>query len=343
MNIDAIIKASKSLETLLVRKFNASGKGLHEKVSSIESKLSSDLIAMLRFVATIRNKALHEDNFMLSDAEMEIFLTKAHACELLLSNTDNQTSYNNPQPEVAKQNNLRSRAQIAEFGQSINLQPWLCVCGSHISMDYYNCSCGNNYFDINQYGHITRRGFLFNSEEFYCNGVKVNLSGSEQSELVQICNQLNSCDIKGLCCTRCGNKSFVVHCGVCNRAYFVDHILRMSSRSKSKGLCFISTAVFKSKGLPDDCEELALLRNFRDTFLLTTTQGRLLVEEYYRIAPDICKQIDSNINSDFLYTKIYDLFLHKIVDNIRSGADCGLIVSDYVAMVNFCNHVAKLY
>jgi len=190
MNIDAIIKNCKSLETLLERNYKASGKGLHEKISSVESKLPANLVSMLRFVATIRNKAVHEDGFTLSDAEMEIFLTKAQACELLLANIDNQTSNHKPYSENIKQNIVKPKCQIVQGGKLIKLQPFACACGSSISMDYFNCSCGNNFFDINSYSYSVQQGLLFNSKKFYCNfNVEISLSGAKQSELIQYCNQ----------------------------------------------------------------------------------------------------------------------------------------------------------
>lgn len=51
--------------------------------------------------------------------------------------------------------------------------------------------------------------------------------------------------------------------------------------------CFITTALCEMRGLPDDCRELTVLRGYRDDILLGTPEGRLLVEDYYRIAPGL--------------------------------------------------------
>jgi hypothetical protein len=67
MSIDGIIKRSRQLETLLRRHYHAEGKGLHQLVSSCEDRLPHDVIKKLRFIATIRNKAVHEDGFVLND------------------------------------------------------------------------------------------------------------------------------------------------------------------------------------------------------------------------------------------------------------------------------------
>jgi hypothetical protein len=68
MNIDKIIKKTRRLETLLRLHYHAEGKGLHQLVSSCEERLPHDVIKKLRFIATVRNKTVHEDGFTLDDA-----------------------------------------------------------------------------------------------------------------------------------------------------------------------------------------------------------------------------------------------------------------------------------
>lgn len=62
-DIDLAVKASKQIESTLVRVYGAKGKGLHEKVSSVEKKLPASLVKRIRYVATIRNKILHDDDY----------------------------------------------------------------------------------------------------------------------------------------------------------------------------------------------------------------------------------------------------------------------------------------
>jgi hypothetical protein len=65
-DIELAISRVKALESLL-EQLGATGKGLHEKVSSVQEKLSPALVKKLRFVATIRNKIVHESQYQRID------------------------------------------------------------------------------------------------------------------------------------------------------------------------------------------------------------------------------------------------------------------------------------
>jgi hypothetical protein len=69
-----VIKASKELEYILEHDFGATGKGLHEKISSAQSRgelgtsssnnaSQRQLVKDMRYLATIRNKLIHERGF----------------------------------------------------------------------------------------------------------------------------------------------------------------------------------------------------------------------------------------------------------------------------------------
>lgn len=63
MNKWKIVEYNKKIEKILTDKYQAQGKGLHSKVSSVESKLSPELVKKIRYIATIRNKLVHEADF----------------------------------------------------------------------------------------------------------------------------------------------------------------------------------------------------------------------------------------------------------------------------------------
>ena len=65
-DIDIVVTQSKALEALLEQKFGATGRGLHEKLTSIEYQLEVGLVKNIRWIATMRNKVVHE-NFQLTN------------------------------------------------------------------------------------------------------------------------------------------------------------------------------------------------------------------------------------------------------------------------------------
>jgi hypothetical protein len=66
-NLETLVNSTKQLESSLVIRLGATGRGLHEKVSSVERQLPAAIVKKIRYIATIRNKALHEDGFTVSD------------------------------------------------------------------------------------------------------------------------------------------------------------------------------------------------------------------------------------------------------------------------------------
>ena len=78
-------------------------------------------------------------------------------------------------------------------------------------------------------------------------------------------------------------------CELDHRDYWPDDYCRDYEVYKD---CFLTTACCTYKGLPDDCYELQMLRNFRDSVLKKTETGTALVQLYYEQAPKIVEQID---------------------------------------------------
>ncbi|KAH7467217.1 hypothetical protein PRIC1_011263 [Phytophthora ramorum] len=54
------IEASKELEFLLETHFGAHGQGLHERVSSVETSIPVPTVRSIRYVATLRNRLIHD-------------------------------------------------------------------------------------------------------------------------------------------------------------------------------------------------------------------------------------------------------------------------------------------
>jgi len=66
--------------------------------------------------------------------------------------------------------------------------------------------------------------------------------------------------------------------------------------------CFLTTACCQYKGLPDDCEELTVLRKFRETFV-----SKPVIDEYERIAPRLAaKIIHAPFMCEYVYSTVKD-------------------------------------
>ena len=84
---ELVIKKSKYFEQQLQSHFGASGKGLHEKVTSVQGKLPQELVKRLRYIATIRNKLVHDDGIEKLDDKNGFIEACEHAESTLKSLT----------------------------------------------------------------------------------------------------------------------------------------------------------------------------------------------------------------------------------------------------------------
>lgn len=110
------------------------------------------------------------------------------------------------------------------------------------------------------------------------------------------------------------------------------------SSDDNSSFCFVTTACIKSKGLSDDCTELTTLRNFRKDYVLMTTNGVELNEQYKKIAPTIVSEINKNKNSKIIYDEIYNEILNMI-DLINSNNN-EKALTKYIKLVE---NLSKLY
>jgi hypothetical protein len=58
-----VIEYTKEIESVLEKYYGASGKGLHSKLTSVENKLDGSIVRKIRYIATIRNKLVHDETF----------------------------------------------------------------------------------------------------------------------------------------------------------------------------------------------------------------------------------------------------------------------------------------
>lgn len=86
MGYEDIINKAKKIESKLVE-LGAEGRGLHDKITSIEGKFDPKTVKAIRFIATIRNRYIHEDGFELTPDLSESF---NDAYEYVMSNIDSK-------------------------------------------------------------------------------------------------------------------------------------------------------------------------------------------------------------------------------------------------------------
>jgi hypothetical protein len=92
-----------------------------------------------------------------------------------------------------------------------------------------------------------------------------------------------------------------------------DHVI---IEQPGYGDCFITTACTVAMGLPDDCAELVILRQFRDEYVRQLPNGDKIIDEYYRIAPAIVRKINERPDHQEVFTALFRQ-IEKAVQLIR--------------------------
>ena len=130
MSYKKVIKKTKKIETLL-GEMGATGQGLHQKVSSIEHTIDEKTVKSIRFIASIRNKLLHEDGFEITPSLLDDF---ENACENVIddlkahSSTKKQDYCNRTnekikdKPYESKYNSKKSNSSSSKKSNSSSLK-----------------------------------------------------------------------------------------------------------------------------------------------------------------------------------------------------------------------------
>lgn len=90
-------------------------------------------------------------------------------------------------------------------------------------------------------------------------------------------------------------------------------------RGFKRKACYVTTAVCRELGKPDDCYELTLLRHYRDTYLMNLDGGEELVQEYYNLAPSIVKHIDQRSDRSEIYHTVWRKYVSPCISLIEEG------------------------
>jgi hypothetical protein len=94
---------------------------------------------------------------------------------------------------------------------------------------------------------------------------------------------------------------------------------RNKSNYTSSSSCFLTTACINGMGKSDNCEELKILRNFRDTYVKSLANGKKDIEEYYRIAPQIVHSINMSENYNTIWKDVYRDLVEPCCELIKIG------------------------
>lgn len=86
----------------------------------------------------------------------------------------------------------------------------------------------------------------------------------------------------------------------------------------SSGGCYLSSACFVAMNRSDSCEELSILRNFRDTYMNSDEYLKKDIAEYYRVAPSIVDNINLQHNYKEIYSSIYNDLICPCISHIKN-------------------------
>lgn len=82
--------------------------------------------------------------------------------------------------------------------------------------------------------------------------------------------------------------------------------------------CFVTSAICDVLGKPDDCYELNVMREFRDTYVKFLPEGGKLIDEYYLKAPKYVAIINSHLEKKQFLTQLYQDYLQPGIAAIEN-------------------------
>jgi hypothetical protein len=113
-----------------------------------------------------------------------------------------------------------------------------------------------------------------------------------------------------------------------------------TAQANNSGGCFLTTIVCETLGKPDDCEELTVLRGYRESFLKASPWGCALVGNYRIVGPRIVDAIN-NLSEQWRRDKcahLYASFIAPAVAAVKEGDNFGALAI-YIRLVNECMEI----
>lgn len=88
---------------------------------------------------------------------------------------------------------------------------------------------------------------------------------------------------------------------------------------KDDGGCYFTTACMHvmKDSFDDSCQELTILRNFRDTYV--KGHHPEAIDEYYKTAPEIVRAIGCKVDSQLIYKNMYHDLVQATISLISKG------------------------
>lgn len=121
-----------------------------------------------------------------------------------------------------------------------------------------------------------------------------------------------------------------------NLKYLTDAAVSMNatnqaaaSQAGDSSMCFITTVVCKYNKMSDDCLILQSFRAFRDYLKDSSDEGKKLVSEYYKLAPDIAKKLEAHLEYEFICEYIFKFFITPIFGCLDQGDKASAILHYY--------------
>ena len=98
-----------------------------------------------------------------------------------------------------------------------------------------------------------------------------------------------------------------------------DPYAEAPKHNENDGGCYLTGACVRSRGLADDCDELTILRHYRDTYLVHRAGGSADIARYYKSAPVIVERINAQPDPAAIWDKLYETLVRPCVEFIRQG------------------------
>jgi hypothetical protein len=96
-----------------------------------------------------------------------------------------------------------------------------------------------------------------------------------------------------------------------------ERVVKKFFRNLTGGRCMLSSAAIEFKGMEDNCNELELLRKFRDEYMLHLPDGLKLIEEYYDLSDTIMEKVEGTPQESIFQQRIYDQLILPSIKLIR--------------------------